>query len=63
MQLDSKSAQKPQGAPHGFNFDFGDRKTFMVPPPSERKPRLSDRSRSGVKPWLIHSPSNQFFLA
>lgn len=37
MQLDSKVVPKPQGVAGNLAFDFGERKTFMVEPNSERK--------------------------
>lgn len=37
MQLDSKPGPRSQDASPSFNFGFGDRSTFMIKPPSERK--------------------------
>lgn len=37
MQLDSQlQARRQQKLAQKMSYDFGDRKTFMVPPPSER---------------------------
>ena len=39
MQLDSQlHARRQQKLAAKMSYDFGDRKTFMVPPPSERTP-------------------------
>ena len=50
MQLDSKATSRTQEAPRNMNFDFGDRKTWMVEPPSERVSRFF--TISGVVPEL-----------
>lgn len=37
MQLDGKPGPRSQTATRNFNFDFGDRSTFMAEPPTERE--------------------------